>query len=136
MEPSRSLIIKHSYNLLLCMIKKKKMAIKISPERDGVVWNVSSFKNETPSCFQWKIFVTIYMNIQGSYKFLLFHVSFAPTFYHFLHPCLTVKYHLQVISQVIYIKGYGENSRCSWINFLWIFFVSVEGRHIPKKGAE
>ena len=114
--------------------KKKKMAMKISPERDRVFWNVSSFKNGTPSCFQWKIFVTIYMNIQGSYKFLPFHVSFAPTFYHFLHPCLTVKSHLQVISHVIYIKGYSENSRCSWINFLWIFFVSVEGRHIPKKG--
>ena len=113
--------------------QKKNMVMKISTESDGVVWNVSSFKNGTPSCFQWKIFVTIYMNIQGSYKLLLFHISFAPTFYHFLHPSLTVKYDLQVISRVIYIKGYGESSRCSLIFFL---LVSRGGTFQKKRGKK
>ena len=47
MEQSRTLTMKHSENLRLCKTKKKMMTMKVSSEREGLVWNVSCFKNGT-----------------------------------------------------------------------------------------
>ena len=95
---------------------KRMIAIKISLEREGIVWNVSCFKSGTLSCyFHWKIF-----NERFSSQFMWIYravIIFCCSMFLLLLP-FTIFWST---SQVIYIKGHGEISRCSWIASLCFF---------------